>query len=193
MFWKICDVFHRQTLVLNTGIPACFCTMFWQKKANMQNVLKNSPYLSQADISAEHRHSCRLLHRVLTEESEYAECSERFALSFSRVVSGGEKFNNCACADRWEWVSVKGSQIGVVGDMKSWWDTQNTLFVCNLCVFWVCFLLVICNTNNDIIFSMMKRSLQKKKITWAGSESLWDGEEVTSACGFMVLQLSLFP
>ena len=49
----------------------------------MQNVLKDSPCLLQADISAEHSHSCMLLHRVLTEESEYAECSERFAMSFS--------------------------------------------------------------------------------------------------------------
>ena len=36
-------------------------------------------------------------------------------MSVVPVVNCGEKFDDCGCANKWEWVSVNGSQIGLVG------------------------------------------------------------------------------
>ena len=32
----------------------------------------------------------------------------------TRVVNHGKKFSCCGCANKWEWISVNGNQIGVV-------------------------------------------------------------------------------
>lgn len=47
---------------------------------------------------------------VMNNESE----TERFTMSVFRVVNHGKRFDNCSCANKWEWVSVTGSQIGLV-------------------------------------------------------------------------------
>jgi len=36
-------------------------------------------------------------------------------MSVARVVERGEKFDDCGFASKWEWVSVNGRQIGLVG------------------------------------------------------------------------------
>ena len=41
--------------------------------------------------------------------------SERLTMLIDLVVNCGEKPNNCGCANKWEWISVNGSRIGLVG------------------------------------------------------------------------------
>ena len=41
--------------------------------------------------------------------------SERFIMSVARVVNRCEKFDDCGCANKWEWISVNDSRIGLVG------------------------------------------------------------------------------
>ena len=36
-------------------------------------------------------------------------------MSVARIVERGEKFDDCGFANKWEWVSVNGRQIGLVG------------------------------------------------------------------------------
>ena len=40
--------------------------------------------------------------------------SERFIMSVTQVVNYGEKFDDCRYVNRWEWISVNGSQTGLV-------------------------------------------------------------------------------
>ena len=39
-------------------------------------------------------------------------------MSVTRFVNCAEKFDTCSHADKWEWVSVNGSWIGLVGLLK---------------------------------------------------------------------------
>ena len=41
--------------------------------------------------------------------------SERFIMSVARVVNRCEKFDDYGCANKWEWISVNDSRIGLVG------------------------------------------------------------------------------
>ena len=44
-----------------------------------------------------------------------SKCSESFeTISVVRAENCGEKFDNCGCANKWEWVSVNSSQTGQV-------------------------------------------------------------------------------
>ena len=36
-------------------------------------------------------------------------------MTVARVVTRGEMFDDCGCANKWEWVSVNGSRINLVG------------------------------------------------------------------------------
>ena len=65
----------------------------------------------QAGIGIKCSHS----YHVLTKKSKCCESeTERFTMSVFRVVNHGKRFHNCSCANKWEWVSVTGSQIGLV-------------------------------------------------------------------------------
>ena len=59
-----------------------------------------------------------VLNRVIpTCTSEKSECSksfERFTLSLTEVVNYGERFDDCRCAGKWEWVSLNSSQTDQV-------------------------------------------------------------------------------
>ena len=39
-------------------------------------------------------------------------------MTVARVLTRGEMFDDCGCANKWEWVSVNGSRINLVGREK---------------------------------------------------------------------------
>ena len=88
---------HGQAIVLNAVILTQFCTMFWQR---------------------------------IGEYSEHFE-SENFTMSVSvtQFISCSETFDECGCASKqkWKWVPVNSSQIGVVRCIKSWRDVGNQI------------------------------------------------------------------
>ena len=57
---------------------------------------------------------------------------ERFTTSVTQVVNCGKKFNDCGWANKWKWKQVIANSrlIGLAGDLKGWWDNQNSILVC---------------------------------------------------------------
>ena len=59
-------------------------------------------------------HFCAMFQRRKSKCSESFE-NERFTMVVARVVNRGKIFDDCGCANKWEWVLVNGSRIGLVG------------------------------------------------------------------------------
>ena len=100
--------------------------------------------LSRAGIRLERSHSYPLLRPTF--QLSKSECSkrfesERFTMTVARIVNRGEMFCDCGCANKWEWVSVNGSRIGLVGRRreKRRWDTRNSVCTCVFCCCCCCF------------------------------------------------------
>ena len=97
--------------------------------------------------------------------------SERFTMLVAGVVYRSEKFDKCRCANKWEWVSVNGSWIGLVSwsEMEKAGGTFETPFVCT-CGFQNNFLIIFncCATpNSDILFRMMKITTKEEdQLSW---------------------------
>ena len=117
--------------------------------------------------------------------------SKRFTISVAWVVNCGEKFDDCSCANKWEWISVNSSQIGLVSRRweKPVGHSKLHLFGCKAYKHKKNIKIINCYTtlNSDILISMMA-TLQKKKTSWAGSESLWGDKRSLERSGFIMLQ-----
>ena len=72
----------------------------------------------------------RVTFRLRKSECSESLESERFTMSVAWVVNCGEKFDNCSWANKWEWISVNGSQIGRVGRRR-----EKPLGRLKLCLF----------------------------------------------------------
>ena len=109
----------------------------------------------------------------------------------AQVVNRGEKVSNGGCANKWEWISVNSSQIGLVS--RRWEKpvgySKLHLFGCKAYKHKKNIKIINCYTtlNSDILISMMA-TLQKKKTSWAGSESLWGDKRSLECSGFIMLQ-----
>ena len=59
-------------------------------------------------------HFCAMFQLRKSEYSESFE-SERFTMTVARVVNCGEMFDDCSCANKWEWVFINTSRVSQVG------------------------------------------------------------------------------
>ena len=71
-----------------------------------------------------------------------------------KVVNRGEMFDDCGFANKWEWVSVNGSRIGLVGRREQ----PVGLFFCF-------FAPTAAILNSDLLLSMMKETTLRRKNT----------------------------
>ena len=113
-----------------------------------------------------------------------SKCFEWKTMMVARVVNC-EMFDDWGCANKWEWVSVNGSWIGLVSrrhEKPVLCLYLRFILFCNCCA----------TPNNDILFNMMKEATLQKNTSWAGSESLWRNEAWNAlGLGFLMLQLEI--